>query len=52
MTSVLEPDSGKMADIKPYAYIQKPFDIGHMLQTVEKSLLETKFGWQLAPSIP
>ena len=36
--SVLEPDRGKIAEAKPYAYIQKPFDMGHLLQTIERSL--------------
>lgn len=40
VTSVLDPDGHKVATIKPYAYIQKPFDMGHLLQTVEQSLSE------------
>jgi DNA-binding response OmpR family regulator len=36
--SVLDPDGHKVATIKPYAYIQKPFDMEHLLQTVELSL--------------
>jgi len=36
--SVLEPDRGKVAEAKPYAYIQKPFDMGQLLQTIERSL--------------
>ncbi len=48
MTSVLEPDSGKMADIKPYAYVQKPFDMGHLLKTIETSLIE----FNPSPAIP
>ncbi len=36
--SVLEPDRGKVAEVKPYAYIQKPFDMGQLMQTVERSL--------------
>jgi len=38
--SVLDPDGHKIAMIKPYAYIQKPFDMAHLLQTVEQSLSE------------
>jgi DNA-binding response OmpR family regulator len=38
MMSVLEPDSKKVAEFKPHAYIQKPFDIGLLIQTVEQSL--------------
>jgi DNA-binding response OmpR family regulator len=36
--SVLEPDRGKIAETKPYAYIQKPFDMGQLMQAVEGSL--------------
>lgn len=36
--SVLEPDRGRIAETKPYAYIQKPFDMGQLLQVVEGSL--------------
>ncbi len=36
--SVLEPDRRQIAEFKPYAYIQKPFDMGQLLQTVENSL--------------
>lgn len=36
--SVLDPDRGKVADAKPYAYIHKPFDMGQLMQVVEKSL--------------
>ncbi len=40
--SVLEPDRRKVTEIKPYAYIQKPFDMGQLVQTVERSLGEPK----------
>lgn len=36
--STMEPDRGKIAKVKPYAYIQKPFDIEQLMQTVERSL--------------
>jgi len=36
--SVLEPDGNKVAEVKPYAYIQKPFDMGQLMQAVEASL--------------
>ena len=36
--SVLEPDRRKVAEVKPYAYIQKPFDMGQLVQAVEGSL--------------
>jgi DNA-binding response OmpR family regulator len=42
VTSVLEPEGGKAADVKLYAYIQKPFDMGLLLQTVERSLSESR----------
>ena len=37
--SVLEPDRRKVAEAKPYAYIQKPFDMGQLMQAVEGSLI-------------
>lgn len=37
--SVLEPDRGKVAEARPYAYIQKPFDMGYLMQVVEKGLV-------------
>ena len=40
--SVLEPDRRKVAEAKPYAYIQKPFDMGQLVQAVERSLGEKK----------
>lgn len=46
--SVLEPDARKLAEARPYAYIQKPFDMGLLVQTVERSLTEEKplvHGW-------
>jgi len=42
VTSVLEPKGGRVAEVKLYAYIQKPFDMGLLLQTVERSLSESK----------
>jgi len=36
--SALEPDREKIAEIKPCAYIQKPFDMGQLIQIVERSL--------------
>lgn len=38
MMSVLEPDTRKVAEVKPYAYVQKPFDMGQLIQTIERSL--------------
>ena len=40
--SVLDADRGEVAEVKPYAYIQKPFDIGYLVQTVERSLNEAR----------
>lgn len=40
--SVLEPDRRAVAEVKPYACIQKPFDMGQLVQTVERSLSEEK----------
>ncbi len=48
VVSALEPNSGKMAELKPYAYIQKPFDMGHLLQTIETSLIRCNTSWQMA----
>ncbi len=38
--SVLEPDRKKVSELRPFAYIQKPFDMGQLTQMVEKSLSE------------
>jgi len=40
--SVLEPNRTQVTEVKPYAYIQKPFDMGHLVQTVERSLSAEK----------
>ncbi len=40
--SVLDPDRRKVAEFKPYAYIQKPFDMGQLVQAVENSLSEER----------
>lgn len=36
--SVLEPETASLNNIQPHAYIQKPFAIDQLLQTVEMSL--------------
>lgn len=36
--SVLEPDRRMIAEVKPYAYIHKPFDMRELVQTIERSL--------------
>jgi len=38
--SVLEPDRRKVAETKPFAYIQKPFEMGQLVQTMERGLTE------------
>lgn len=48
VVSALEPNSVKMSELKPYAYIQKPFDMGHLLQTIETSLIGCNTAWQMA----
>ncbi|MFC1943624.1 response regulator [Chloroflexota bacterium] len=40
--SALEPDRRKVAEVKPFAYIQKPFDMGQLVQMVESSLIGKK----------
>lgn len=37
--STLEPDRKKVAEARPYAYIQKPFDMAELTQLVERSLV-------------
>ena len=39
--SVLEPETTTLNAIQPHAYIQKPFTIDQLLQTVELSLTES-----------
>ena len=40
VVSVLDPDPKIIAEVRPYAYIHKPFDMGQLLNTVESSLVE------------
>ncbi len=40
--SVLEADRNTMDQIKPFAFIQKPFDMGHLLKTIESGLDHVK----------
>ncbi|MGB2884185.1 MAG: response regulator [Dehalococcoidia bacterium] len=42
VTSVLDPDRRKVAECRPYAYIQKPFDMGQLVQAIESSLSEER----------
>jgi two-component system sensor histidine kinase/response regulator len=37
--SALEPDREKVAEARPYAYIQKPFDMAELTKVVERSLV-------------
>jgi len=39
--SVLDPDREMIKLNKPYAFIQKPFDMGEFLHLVERSLATT-----------
>lgn len=36
--SALEPDRQRISEAKPYAYVQKPFDMGQLIQIAERSL--------------
>jgi len=38
--SALEPERKMMAEVRPYAYVQKPFDMGQLMATVERGLSE------------
>lgn len=40
VVSIQDPDRRSLAIMKPYAYIQKPFDMGQLIQTVEQGLDE------------
>ena len=40
--SVLEADSEMMKEIKPFAFIQKPFDMGYRLHTIEEDFDKAK----------
>jgi two-component system response regulator AtoC len=40
VVSIQDPDRRTLAKVRPYAYIQKPFDMGQLIQTVEKGLDE------------
>ncbi|MDO8491932.1 MAG: response regulator [Dehalococcoidia bacterium] len=42
--SVLEADRRKLAEVRPFAHIQKPFDMGQLMQTVEASLGSGRVG--------
>ena len=38
--SALEPDRKMVAEVRPYAYVQKPFDIRQLIEAVEQGLSE------------
>jgi two-component system KDP operon response regulator KdpE len=40
VVSVNDPDRKNLARVKPYAYIQKPFDMGQLMQTIDEGLGE------------
>jgi DNA-binding response OmpR family regulator len=40
VVSVNDPDRRNLARVKPYAYIQKPFDMGQLMQTIDEGLGE------------
>jgi len=40
VVSILDPDRKNLAKVRPYAYIQKPFDMGQLMQVIEKGLGE------------
>lgn len=42
MMSVLDAEREKLAEVKPYAYIQKPFDMGQLIDTIESVLKESE----------
>jgi DNA-binding response OmpR family regulator len=38
VVSIQDPDRRNLTKVRPFAYIQKPFDMGQLIQTVEKGL--------------
>ena len=40
--SVLEPSRKQVDEVQPYAYIEKPFDMGQLVEAVERSLSEER----------
>ena len=42
LLSGLETKAGKVTEIKHWAHIQKPFDMGELVQTIERSLKKPK----------
>ena len=43
LLSGLETEVGKVTEIRHWAHIQKPFDMGELVQTIERSLKKPKF---------
>ena len=41
--SALEPDRSMVSEIRPYAYVQKPFDMGQLVEAVERGLRECAY---------
>ncbi|HXZ95305.1 MAG TPA: response regulator [Dehalococcoidia bacterium] len=48
LLSGLETQGGKVAEIKHWAHIQKPFDMGELVQTIEESLKKPKLSSTLS----
>jgi len=48
LLSGLETQGGKVTEIKHWAHIQKPFDMGELVQTIEESLKKPKFSSTLS----
>jgi len=48
LLSGLETKAGKVTEIKHWAHIQKPFDMGELVQTVEGSLKKPKLSTTLS----
>lgn len=48
LLSGLETHVGKVTEIKHWAHIQKPFDMGELVQTIERSLKKPKFSSTLS----
>lgn len=44
ITSVLEPDPKRIAEVQPYAYLHKPFHMGKLIQVIEESISGVAIG--------
>ena len=43
VVSIQDPDRKSLARMKAFAYIQKPFDMGQLMQTIDEGLCERCF---------